>query len=384
MPVHIIEGDPRLHARLHDHSNALDSTTIKPSRLILQGSETHKITIVTDANITLDDTHDIILMRPTTADRIVTMPDLVTPPAVESGRRYTVKNWGSAGRIVTLNAASGDGFEDISVTTLVLDEGASVTLVADPDSNGVWRVVAGVSLNSSTTSLPVSIASDSGNFGMGLQPPAKAFHTHPREGFTAVGNIADVLGTASAGVRTDAPRGDHRHAHPATQHKSGGAMAIKLDELAAPTDITTLDATVAAHGLMQKYPGGTTTFLRADGTFAAPPAGAGAFTKGQATVNFGSFPGTGEATVDVTGQAGYVSTSFLTAIMNGSTADHSRDEHEAEEAKVTAKYKADGQFTISVRPDPVEQQGSMINDPTGPKQKNALYGQYQITWGWAN
>lgn len=58
----------------------------------------------------------------------------------------------------------------------------------------------------------------------------------------------------------------------ATSHKSGGTDAIKLDELAAPTDVTTLDATTSAHGLMQKYPGGTTNFLRADGAFAAPTA----------------------------------------------------------------------------------------------------------------
>lgn len=60
----------------------------------------------------------------------------------------------------------------------------------------------------------------------------------------------------------------------ATSHKTGGSDAIKLDELAAPTDITTLDASTSAHGLMMKYPGGTTNFLRADGTFAAPAAAA--------------------------------------------------------------------------------------------------------------
>jgi hypothetical protein len=61
----------------------------------------------------------------------------------------------------------------------------------------------------------------------------------------------------------------------ATTHKSGQADVIKLDELGAPTDITTLNASISAHGLMQKYPGGTTNFLRADGTFAAPPTGSG-------------------------------------------------------------------------------------------------------------
>lgn len=45
---------------------------------------------------------------------------------------------------------------------------------------------------------------------------------------------------------------------------------IKLDDLAEPDDNTDLDASTSKHGLMQKYPGGTTTFLRADGSFAIP------------------------------------------------------------------------------------------------------------------
>lgn len=56
----------------------------------------------------------------------------------------------------------------------------------------------------------------------------------------------------------------------AASHKSGGSDAIKLDEFAAPTDITTLNASTSQHGLLPKLPGGTTTFLRADGTFTTP------------------------------------------------------------------------------------------------------------------
>lgn len=59
----------------------------------------------------------------------------------------------------------------------------------------------------------------------------------------------------------------------AASHKSGGADAVKLDELAAPTDVTTLDVSATAHGLTPKFPNNTTTFLRGDGTYAAPPAG---------------------------------------------------------------------------------------------------------------
>lgn len=69
------------------------------------------------------------------------------------------------------------------------------------------------------------------------------------------------------------PPGGAPSAH-ATTHKTGGSDSIKLDEFAATTDVTTLDASTTAHGLMMKYPGGTATFLRADGSFAAPTASA--------------------------------------------------------------------------------------------------------------
>lgn len=46
--------------------------------------------------------------------------------------------------------------------------------------------------------------------------------------------------------------------------------AIALDTLGATSDTSTLNASTAAHGLCPKFPGGTSTFLRADGTFAAP------------------------------------------------------------------------------------------------------------------
>jgi hypothetical protein len=61
----------------------------------------------------------------------------------------------------------------------------------------------------------------------------------------------------------------------ASNHASGGSDAVKLDDLSAPDDNTDLDASTSKHGLMMKYPGGTTNFLRADGTFAAPPGGSG-------------------------------------------------------------------------------------------------------------
>jgi hypothetical protein len=56
----------------------------------------------------------------------------------------------------------------------------------------------------------------------------------------------------------------------ATTHKSGGGDAIKLDELAAPTDITTLNVSTSAHGLTPKLSNDATTFLNGVGTYTAP------------------------------------------------------------------------------------------------------------------
>jgi hypothetical protein len=78
-----------------------------------------------------------------------------------------------------------------------------------------------------------------------------------------------VYGTAAntAAVGNDSRLSDARTptAH-ATSHKSGGSDAIKLDELAAPTDVTTLNATSTQHGLQPKSPGDATKYLNGAAT----------------------------------------------------------------------------------------------------------------------
>jgi len=90
----------------------------------------------------------------------------------------------------------------------------------------------------------------------------------------------DITGTLSAQTDLQTALDAKAATTHATSHKSGGSDAVKLDELAAPTDVTTLNASASAHGLMQKYPGGTSTFLRADGSFASVPGGSEAFPVG--------------------------------------------------------------------------------------------------------
>jgi hypothetical protein len=56
----------------------------------------------------------------------------------------------------------------------------------------------------------------------------------------------------------------------AASHKSGGGDAIKLDELAAPTDVTTLNATASAHGLLPKLSNDATEYLDGTGGWSTP------------------------------------------------------------------------------------------------------------------
>lgn len=56
----------------------------------------------------------------------------------------------------------------------------------------------------------------------------------------------------------------------AARHKSGGSDTIKLDELAAPTDVTTLNASSSAHGLLPKLSNNVAQFLNGQGGFTVP------------------------------------------------------------------------------------------------------------------
>ena len=85
-------------------------------------------------------------------------------------------------------------------------------------------------------------------------------------GFFLKAGASDVTWAAHGLTYSDVGAAQATHA---SQHKSGGGDTIKLDELAAPTDITTLNATTGVHGLCPKLSGVTTTFLRGDGTWNA-------------------------------------------------------------------------------------------------------------------
>ncbi|MCP3684651.1 MAG: hypothetical protein GY861_18445 [bacterium] len=81
------------------------------------------------------------------------------------------------------------------------------------------------------------------------------------------GETYDINGTAI--TYTDVAASPTTHA---SQHESGGADDIQLDDLAAPSDNTDLDVSGSAHGLTPKLPAANPTlkFFRGDGTYAAP------------------------------------------------------------------------------------------------------------------
>ncbi|UCD07223.1 MAG: hypothetical protein JSW41_05360, partial [Candidatus Aenigmatarchaeota archaeon] len=59
---------------------------------------------------------------------------------------------------------------------------------------------------------------------------------------------------------------------------SGTQVALvnrKLDDFGIPDDNTDLNASTSRHGLLMKLPGGSTQFLRGDGTWQVPPTGGG-------------------------------------------------------------------------------------------------------------
>lgn len=70
----------------------------------------------------------------------------------------------------------------------------------------------------------------------------------------------------------------------------------KLDDLSTPDDNTDLDSTTLRHGLLPKLGGGTTNFLRADGTWSTPP-GSGSSTGIGSNGGTASFDGDAAKTV---------------------------------------------------------------------------------------
>lgn len=91
---------------------------------------------------------------------------------------------------------------------------------------------------------------------------------------------------------------------------------------------------------------------------------------GTTTVDFGTFPGTSTAAVDVTGQAGILSNSLVEAwVLPVTTADHTDLEHILDPPRVIA-----GSIVAGT--------GFTIYATAWPGGLNLHYGQYTVAWVW--
>jgi hypothetical protein len=105
--------------------------------------------------------------------------------------------------------------------------------------------------------------------------------------------------------------------------------ASRLLASSTGADVTLPLVTTANAGLAPASGGGTTNFLRADGTWAAPAGGGGGgATGGTATLNFGTGTGSATSTATVTGQASIGASSRIRVwFMAVATAHHNAEEH---------------------------------------------------------
>ena len=141
--------------------------------------------------------------------------------------------------------------------------------------------------------------------------------------------------------------------------------------------------------------------------YATPAGGGGGGNFGTATIDFGAFPGTHEASVSVTGQSSITSTSKVQAwLFPTTTSDHTADEHVAEfiNIKIICSDLVDGTgFTIRAFYDGMQEPLSFpgggrlhkahattgnnyLNQPTIVGSVGGMapriYGQWSLQWSW--
>jgi hypothetical protein len=210
-----------------------------------------------------------------------------TVPAAGSTVAVTIvsASWPVVGQTVLITDGTRIGFFEITVVT-------SATSITVANRGFLGNSTSGVMATGSTVRLVSPGIATATQPGYVPVPPNDATKVLTGAMTYAAVAYANVTGTPTLGTSaakdipasgnasstqvvygTDTRLSDSRTATAhAASHQSGGADSIALDTLAVPTDITTLNATTSAHGLLPKLGGGTTNFFRADGTYAALPA----------------------------------------------------------------------------------------------------------------
>lgn len=194
---------------------------------------------------------------------------------------------GAAGFLSGTDKAKLDGLPSSAVpTTRTLTAGAGLTGGGDLSADRTIDVVAAdgtITVNANSIQVgTIQTANVAANAIGDAQLRDSAARSVIGRSAATSGDPADITASAdgqyltrqggTVGFSTIAAADLPAHA---TRHQAGGADPIKLDDLAAPDDNTDLDATTSAHGLLPKLGGGTTNFLRADGSWALPPGGGG-------------------------------------------------------------------------------------------------------------
>lgn len=182
-------------------------------------------------------------------------------------------------------ATNIDGITDWKVGDWIIHNG---TVWEKADHTDAVSSVAG-----KTGAVTLDHAADLSNVGTNThaQVDTHIASTANPHSVTAAQVGASATGHTHTHASTTGQTADDHHAKlHAADHGPAGADALKLDDLAAPDDNTDLNASTSKHGLLPKLGGGTTNFLRADGSWSAPSgAGSGVavdyYAAVQATVN---------------------------------------------------------------------------------------------------
>lgn len=107
--------------------------------------------------------------------------------------------------------------------------------------------------------------------------------------------------------------------------------------------------------------------------------------QGTTTVNFGTFPGATDASVNVTGQGSILATSLVEAwVFPTATGDHSADEHWVDGPQVVAGNVVAGTgFTIYASVKPQTDAQAPTDSRRGNSNNNPrAYGSWTVAWVW--
>jgi hypothetical protein len=179
-----------------------------------------------------------------------------------TGDAHAATNVGTEGQVLTSHAGATPTFE-----TAVGGGGGA----PDAATYIVQVPHAGLSAEQPLSALATGLVKNTtttGVLSIGVANTDYAAAAHASRHENAGADEISVLGLSGLLADAQTPL-----AH-ATSHKSGGTDAVKLDELAAPTDVATLNASTSAHGLLKKLSNIATEFMNGQGAWAVPTAGA--------------------------------------------------------------------------------------------------------------